>query len=68
MTGEGKRIRHASETGKVSAAVTGLVERKLLQVCSLHTSSRLLSIWHVIIKFNSRHVVTCYHTCHGMPW
>lgn len=44
MTREGKKIGHGSETGKLSAADTGLVERKLLCVCSTHTSHTLLSI------------------------
>ena len=36
---------------------SGLVLRKLLHVRSLQASSRLLSIWHVTVMFDSRHVV-----------
>ena len=44
MTTEGKKIGHGSKTGKLSAAVTVLVERKLLCACSTHTSHMLLSV------------------------
>ena len=67
MTREGKKIGHGSETGKLSAADTGLVERKLLCVCSTHTSHTLLSIWPVTVIFNRRHVVSYYNMCCEVP-
>ena len=43
--------------------VWALVVRNVLHLWSLIVLSRLLSIWHGIVKFTSRNLVSCYHMC-----
>lgn len=50
-----------------AAAYVYTVQTNYILLCfSLYASPRLLSIWHVITKFNSRDVVTCYYMSNGL--
>ena len=50
-----------------AAAYVYTVQTKYTLLCfSLYASPRLLSIWPVITKFNSRDVVACYYMSNGV--
>lgn len=50
-----------------AAAYVYTVQTNYILLCfSLYASPRLLSIWHVITKFNSRDVVACYYMSNGL--